>query len=77
MLRFMGWKDYSRAVRDHVGFAHFHVDLPEGTTLEGLCKHIKGVLNLNGVRFVGDLEKPVRKVALVGHICPQPFDKRD
>jgi len=40
--------------------------LPRSMKLESLCEHVKQVLDVPGLRVVGDLNKEVRKVAVLG-----------
>ncbi|WP_068674308.1 Nif3-like dinuclear metal center hexameric protein [Oceanobacillus sp. Castelsardo] len=40
--------------------------LPQKLTLEELCKQIKQSLNISGLKVIGDLEKRVEKVAILG-----------
>ena len=71
VLKYMGWAD--RAVRDDsMGvFAHYLVEIPE-TTLAGLMGQLMRTIGIDGTRYIGDPDMPVRKVAIVGHLYPMP-----
>ena len=43
------------------------------TRIGDIAEHLKKTLNLNGLKYMGDMDKTVTKVALVGHLFPNCF----
>ena len=64
----MGWSEYMEEYR---GFRSVFV-LPQTTPRE-ICRQMKEKLGLNAVRVIGNLDAPVTRTAIVGHI----FDERE
>ena len=70
VLKYLGWLDSARVEPSKASpFAHTLVEIPE-TTVADLCRKLKDTLHLNGLRYVGDPEAKVRRLALVGHLMP-------
>jgi putative NIF3 family GTP cyclohydrolase 1 type 2 len=76
VLKYMGWADYARTITDTGLFSHFYIDLPEETTVRNLCLYIKEKLGLNGLRYIGNPDSSVKKIAFVGHLYPMPMMKK-
>jgi putative NIF3 family GTP cyclohydrolase 1 type 2 len=76
VLKYMGWLEHSRVDTDTGSYAHFLVDVEE-TTVKDVAKELIEKIGLNGVRIVGDPDCPVRKIALVGHLFPGDYHKKD
>ncbi len=76
VLKYLDWED--RAVVDHDtgSFAHFLVDI-EPMKLKDLCQYLIRRIGMNGCRIIGDPEMTVSKVALVGHLFPGEYHKKD
>ncbi|MDD6189956.1 MAG: Nif3-like dinuclear metal center hexameric protein [Clostridiales bacterium] len=72
VLKYMGWAESARVDTSFGGYAHFISEIPE-TTVGELCGHIIKTLNLNGLRYIGNPEARVKKLALVGHLYPNPM----
>lgn len=72
VLKYMGWAESARVDTSFGGYAHFISEIPE-TTVGELCEHIIKTLNLNGLRYIGNPEARVKKLALVGHLYPNPM----
>lgn len=72
VLKYMGWAEKARVDTSCGGFAHFITEIPE-TTVGELCRHMIDTLQLNGLRYIGDPEARVRRLALVGHLYPDPM----
>ncbi len=79
VLRYTGWKPYSRAViPPYGGFGHFYIDLPEPVTVAEAAAHLMECIGMRGCRYVGDPQAKVQKIAIVGHLYPamrSPEDK--
>lgn len=72
VLKYMGWAEKARVDTSFGGYAHFISEIPE-TTVGELCEHIIKTLNLKGLRYIGDPEARVKKLAMVGHLYPNPM----
>ena len=72
VLKNLGWFDYAEVDTSMKMFAHFIVTLPEEktTTLQALLLQLKNTIGMNGVRYIGPSDMPVRKLAIVGHLFP-------
>ena len=60
------WRDH-----DH-WIIHF-----EPCTLRQLCNHLINSIGMNGTRIIGDPEAIVSSAALVGHLYPMDYHKKD
>lgn len=68
VMRELGWEQYY--VKPKSGAAgYFCMDLPK-MKLRDVAEHLKEKLNLNGLKYMGDLDKEVSRVAIVGHLFP-------
>lgn len=74
VLKYLGWEDCAVADSSMGMYTHFVVTLPEEkqTTLQALLRQLKETVGINGVRYVGPEDMPVRKLAIVGHLYPAP-----
>ena len=71
VLKYLGWEKYA-SVEFGKGnpFAHFIVSLPMPVSLGRLCDHLREKIGLNGLRYIGDPEAMVSRLAIVGHLYP-------
>ena len=67
VIKYLGWEDYYRP--DPKATFIYPFELPE-TTVGDLCQFLMSKLPMNGVRFVGNAEDKIRRVAIVGHLIP-------
>ena len=72
VLRYLGWEEYAETDTSMGMFAHFIVTLPaeKETTLQKLLAALQDTIGMNGVRYVGPDDMPVKKLAIVGHLYP-------
>lgn len=70
VLKGLGWEDRAHVDHSTGCYAHYLVNLPE-MTLEALCHHLMHAIGMNGLRYIGKPDMPVRTVALVGHLFPE------
>ncbi|MBQ7059995.1 MAG: Nif3-like dinuclear metal center hexameric protein [Firmicutes bacterium] len=71
VLRYTGWKPYAKAVRPpYGGFGHFLIELPETITVKQAADHLMNAIGMNGCRYVGRPEDPVKRILIVGHLYP-------
>ena len=69
VLRYTGWKPYAKAVRPpYGGFGHFLIELPEAITVKEAADHLMHCIGMNGCRYVGREDDPVKKILIVGHL---------
>ncbi|MBR4461991.1 MAG: Nif3-like dinuclear metal center hexameric protein [Erysipelotrichaceae bacterium] len=76
VLKYMGWEENSHVDLDTGLFAHFIIDT-DPMKVKEVAKELIEKIGLNGVRIVGDPEAVVRKIALVGHLFPNEYHKKD
>ena len=76
VLKYMGWEDRSRVDTDTGLFAHYLIDI-EPMTVRQLADQLIETIGLNGARIVGDPENTVSRIALVGHLFPNEYHKKD
>ena len=76
VLKYMGWSDKATVDTDTGLFAHFLIeDGPQ--SLRELCDKLINNIGLNGARIIGDPNMTVNKIALVGHLYPMDYHKKD
>ncbi len=76
VLKYLGWQDRTvTEIGDHP-FAHFIVTLDK-MKVKDLCRYLIETIGLNGLRFVGDPEAEISKVAFVGHLFPMQYKQKD
>ena len=76
VLKYLGWQDQAKVDKDTGLFAHYLIEIPE-TSVRQLAEYIMEKIGLNGARIVGDPENRVRRIALVGHLFPNQYRKKD
>lgn len=76
VLKYLGWLDCARTDKDTGSFAHFLVET-EPMKLKELCGLLIDRIGLNGAKYIGDPEKMVSRIALVGHLFPGTYRKKD
>ncbi|MDO5426052.1 MAG: Nif3-like dinuclear metal center hexameric protein [Eubacteriales bacterium] len=69
VTKYLGWEDYAEG---KAGLFAYVYNLPE-CTVEDLKNELIEKLHLNGLRYVGDSQSKIRKVAIVGHLCLNAF----
>ena len=79
VLKNLGWEEYAEVDTSMGMFAHFIVSLPQEkeTTLRKLMKQLQETIGMNGVKFIGPSDMPVRKLAIVGHLYPMQGPKSE
>ena len=71
VLKYLGWGKYARTEKSSASmFSHFIVNLPMPVSLESLSRHLMEKIGMNGVRYIGDPQAMVSRIALVGHLYP-------
>ena len=76
VLKYMGWEDRAQIDTDTGLFAHYLVEIEE-TSVEDLCRKLIDTIGLNGARVVGDPQARVSRIALVGHLFPNDYTRKD
>jgi len=76
VLNYMGWEDKAQIDTDTGLFAHYLVEIEE-TSVEDLCHKLIDTIGLNGARVVGDPKARVSRIALVGHLFPNDYRRKD
>ena len=76
VLKYMGWEDKAQIDTDTGLFAHYLVEIEE-TSVEDLCHKLIDTIGLNGARIVGDPKTRVSRIALVGHLFPNDYRRKD
>lgn len=72
VIKELGWEEYFVKPKKGELPCQFLFEMPE-TKIGDIAAHLKSKLGLNGLKYVGDLDKKVTKVALVGHLTPNCF----
>ncbi len=68
VIKYLGWEEYYRPEDRSVPMG-FVFDLPE-MTVRQLAEYLMEKLHLSGVRFVGNPDDTVHRVAITGHLTP-------
>lgn len=76
VLKYVDWEKDAFTDRDTGLFSHFIVKI-EGMKVKDLAKYLIDKIGINGVRIVGDEEAIVHTAALVGHLYPMDYRKKD
>lgn len=76
VLKYLGWEDKAEIDMDTGLYAHWIIHI-EPCTLKQLCDHLIENIGMNGVRIIGDPKAIVSSVALVGHLYPSEYHKKD
>lgn len=69
VIRELGWEKYYIEPKSDDTPCCFKFEMPE-TKIGDIARHLKETLHLNGMKYIGNLEKKVTKVAIVGHLNP-------
>ncbi|MBO5623000.1 MAG: Nif3-like dinuclear metal center hexameric protein [Butyrivibrio sp.] len=72
VLKYMGWDKYLVDAGKTVPFGHL-VELPESKTALEIMRELIEKIGLNGTRFIGREDAPIKRIALVGHLYPGAF----
>lgn len=75
VLKYLGWDKNVTVRKTDSMFEHFVVSVPE-TTVAELCQYIMDTIGMNGLRYIGDPNARVSKLAFVGHLYPMPGAKK-
>ncbi|MCR5581697.1 MAG: Nif3-like dinuclear metal center hexameric protein [Pseudobutyrivibrio sp.] len=70
VIKYLGWEEYYE--KQNKTTSCFIFNMPE-TRVGDIAEHLKKTLNLNGIKYMGNLDNTVHKVALVGHLFPNSF----
>lgn len=73
VIKYLGFEGKAVLDIDTGGFPHYVIDVGE-TTLKELCEHYIEKIGMNGIRYIGNLDMPVHKIALVGHLYPEDIN---
>ena len=76
VLKYLDWEDKARLDNDTGSYAHYYVDI-EPMKLKDLCRYLFERIGMNGCRIIGDPEMIVSRIALVGHLFPSQYRKKD
>ncbi|MBR2746650.1 MAG: Nif3-like dinuclear metal center hexameric protein [Erysipelotrichaceae bacterium] len=76
VLKYLGWLDKAEIDTDTGSYAHWIVHF-EPCTLKELCRHLIDSIGMNGTRIIGDPDAVVSSAALVGHLYPSQYHKKD
>jgi putative NIF3 family GTP cyclohydrolase 1 type 2 len=72
VIKELGWEDYFIPPKKGDPMCVFPFEMPE-TRIGDIAEHLKKTLHLNGLKYMGDLDKTVTRIALVGHLFPNSF----
>ena len=73
VLKYLGFEGKFEYDSNTGGFPHYIIDVG-GISLRELCRKYIETIGMNGIRYIGDLDMTVNKIALVGHLYPQDIN---
>ena len=73
VIKYLGFEGKAVLDIDTGGFPHYVIDVGE-MTLKELCEHYIEKIGMNGIRYIGNPDMPVHKIALVGHLYPEDIN---
>lgn len=71
VLRYLGWEDYAVEDPSMKCFTHFIVTLPAPQSLRNILEQLQKTIGLNGIRYIGNENMMITKLAIVGHLSTQ------
>lgn len=72
VLKYMGWDKYLVDAGETVPFGHL-VELPDCKPAWEIMRELIEKIGLNGTRYIGREDAPIKRIALVGHLYPGAF----
>ncbi len=69
VIRELGWEDYYIKPKKGTFDMSYTFEMPP-TKIRDIANLFKNKLKMNGMKYMGDLDKEVTKVALIGHLIP-------
>ncbi len=76
VLKYLGWEESMTVEPDTGMYAHRLVDI-DAKKVSEVADHLINTIGLNGCRIVGDKDMVVNRVALVGHLMPGYYKRKD
>ncbi|MBR5340699.1 MAG: Nif3-like dinuclear metal center hexameric protein [Erysipelotrichaceae bacterium] len=76
VLKYLDWEDKAEVRTDTGLFAHYLVQI-EPMSVRDLSLYLIDRIGLNGARIVGDPDMMVSRIALVGHLFPNEYKRKD
>ena len=76
VLKYLDWEDKAEVRTDTGLFAHYLVQI-EPLSVRDLSLYLIDRIGLNGARIVGDPDMMVSRIALVGHLFPTEYKRKD
>ncbi|MBO7698249.1 MAG: Nif3-like dinuclear metal center hexameric protein [Erysipelotrichaceae bacterium] len=76
VLKYLGWQDKAELDADTGLFAHYYVKIDEMSVRE-VADYLIEKIGINGARIVGDPDARVSRLAVVGHLYPMDYKKKD
>ena len=71
VIKYLGWEKFYIHEDPSIPFGYiFH--LPR-TTVGAVAEHLKEKIGLNGMRYIGNADDRISKVAIVAHLYPEAF----
>ncbi|WP_099203768.1 Nif3-like dinuclear metal center hexameric protein [Scatolibacter rhodanostii] len=67
----LGWTDYAVDTDGHLGFQYI---IPK-STVKDVAAHVAKVMNIDGIRFLGNPDMEVTKVCIAAHFLGSDWDK--
>lgn len=74
VIKHLGWEQYQRMDLPGASPIFMPFDLPK-TTVKELCKHLVDSIEMNGLRYVGNPDDEISRVAIVAHLYPNSFEE--
>ncbi len=71
VIRHLGWEKFYLKDDRSVPMGYlFHIP---STSVANIGRHLSEAMGLNGLRYIGDPDAMISKIAIVGHLCPGLF----
>lgn len=72
VIKELEWEKYYIDPESEISVCMYLFEVPD-LKIRDIAEHLKKTLGLNGMKYMGDLDHTVKKIALVGHLYPNCF----
>ena len=72
VLKCLGWEQYQVKIEKNAALV-YGVELPEAMTVKQLGHYLIDQIGLNGTRYIGREDAPVKRILIAAHLYPNSF----
>lgn len=72
VIKYLGWEAYYKPIKDDIQPFYYAFEIPE-TSVGALAKELTEKIGMNGIRYMGNADDKISRVAIVAHIYPNSF----